>query len=286
MNETMLQTAQQCTKLTITANGSENTYRLNQDVFLVVQDGVAQLLDFSGGQFYSLDIVGTLIISLVLEQGVEAAISQVTQVYKDVTQERVRSDLTRLLQDLEHKNLILSDTGQGDCVTRLRRQLAATSTQLIDVAYFQILKAVAPVCHNLLKSSSSSHAPTHCSCELLLTLSWISLRLLGWTRTITLWQRWHKPDNSTGLLNTEIIQAVDEIIREVATRKLLLPMVCKERALVGYHILRAFNGLPAVLVVGIKHYPFQMHAWVECDGRVLTDDPAHCELFTPIAKYC
>ena len=62
-------------------------------------------------------------------------------------------------------------------------------------------------------------------------------------------------------------------------------MVCKERVLVGYHILRIFYGLPATLVVGIDRYPFQIHAWVECDDKIVTDDPEHCEPFIPVVRY-
>jgi hypothetical protein len=70
-----------------------------------------------------------------------------------------------------------------------------------------------------------------------------------------------------------------------AAAKLFLPMVCKERALVGYHLLRTFYSLPATLVIGIDRYPFQVHAWVECDGKVITDAPEHCESFIPAVRY-
>ena len=83
----------------------------------------------------------------------------------------------------------------------------------------------------------------------------------------------------------EVIEEVDRVVREAAAWKLFLPMVCKERALVGYHILRAFYGLPATLVVGIDRYPFQIHAWVECDDKIVTDDPEHCEPFIPVVRY-
>ena len=62
-------------------------------------------------------------------------------------------------------------------------------------------------------------------------------------------------------------------------------MNCKERALVGYQILRAVYGLPATLIIGIDEYPFRSHAWVEANDLVITDDFAHCETFTPVARY-
>jgi hypothetical protein len=75
------------------------------------------------------------------------------------------------------------------------------------------------------------------------------------------------------------------LVREAAASQLFLPVVCKERALVGYQILRVFYRLPADLIVGIDRHPFQLHAWVECEGRIITDDRAHCETFIPVVSY-
>ena len=75
------------------------------------------------------------------------------------------------------------------------------------------------------------------------------------------------------------------IVRRSAANSLLFPIFCKERALVSYHLLRVFYGLPATLILGVNQYPFQIHAWVECDGEIVSDDLAHCELFTPVIRY-
>ena len=40
--------------------------------------------------------------------------------------------------------------------------------------------------------------------------------------------------------------------------------------------------------LGAKKSPegkFEAHAWVECDGLVVTDDLEKCEAFTPVARY-
>lgn len=42
-------------------------------------------------------------LSLVLEQGIEEAVKYINQTY-DATEEQVKSDLTKLLQNLEQKN--------------------------------------------------------------------------------------------------------------------------------------------------------------------------------------
>ncbi len=82
----------------------------------------------------------------------------------------------------------------------------------------------------------------------------------------------------------QFIDEIDRLVRAEAARSFLLPMACKERALVGHHLLRA-RGLPASLVVGVQHYPFLAHAWVECDGLTVTDDREHCAQFEPVVRY-
>lgn len=116
-------------------------------------------------------------------------------------------------------------------------------------------------------------------------LSWFSFRAYGWTKTIKLCQGWYQDFNPKGVSSGNIAQAVDQLVREVAAQHLFLPISCKERALVGYQILRYFYGLSATLVVGVEFNPFRAHAWVECNGFTVTDDRAHCAMFMPVARY-
>lgn len=222
-------------------------YRLKQDVILVLQDGVARLLGLNRGRFYGLDAVGTKMLMLLLEHGSETAAIAIAAEY-GVAEDQVRTDVTKLLGDLQRKQLL--------------------------------------VCQ--LPQSHNSVTPSRLTTSVLLTLAWISIRTLGWTRTIRLWRRWQRPiDNKAPSGDWETaVQAVDTVVREAAAKHLLLPTIaCKERALVGWHILKSTFGLPAELVIGINLYPFQAHAWVECGSWTVTDDRSHCEMFTPAARY-
>ena len=272
----MIQTANK--KILTTNNSSE--YSLNQDVFLFCEDNMAQVLDFQKGQFYGLDPIGTVMISLVLEQGVEAAIAYMTQTY-DVTAEQIRSDLTGLLQDLEQKELIFCKKDyKKNSFLWLRYKFALIKNYFGSVS-LKLVKAISLVIRKFINPGIT---PNRSSVELLLTFSWLSFRFLGWSRTLSLWKQWHQQTDSVDTPKI-VIQEVDRIVRETAAWQLFLPMVCKERALVGYHILRAFYGLPAQLVLGINRHPFQVHAWVECEGKVITDDPEHCATFIPVVQY-
>ena len=81
-----------------------------------------------------------------------------------------------------------------------------------------------------------------------------------------------------------MVDAVDRVVQEAAAATFLLPAACKERALAGYRILGGWYGLPAAVVVGVRRQPFLAHAWVECDGRVVTDDPERCSHLLAVVR--
>jgi hypothetical protein len=183
---------------------------------------------------------------LLLDGDLETAALAITAEY-GVAEEQVRADVTKLLRELQRQHLL-------DC------QLPQSHHQV---------------------------PPSRLTTWVLLTLAWISIRTLGWTRTIRFWRRWQRPIDdkvSSGDWQTAV-QAVDTVVREAAAKHMLLPIACKERALVGWHILKTAFGLPAELVIGINLYPFQAHAWVESGPWLVTDDSSHCEIYTPAARY-
>ncbi len=120
----------------------------------------------------------------------------------------------------------------------------------------------------------------------LLAQAWLSIRVLGWAATVRHWQRGRLPSNATVSRQHigAVVDAVSLAVQEAAAGH-WLNTECKERALVGWYVLRHLFGLPAEMVIGIIPFPFQAHAWVECSGQVVTDDPAGCELYTPVARY-
>ncbi len=120
---------------------------------------------------------------------------------------------------------------------------------------------------------------------LLFTLAWISLRLLGWARTLRLWRlgRTPAPEPWQGGV-APLVQRLDQaILVSAATHPLSLQ--CKERAVVAWHILRNRWNLPAVLVIGVMPFPFEAHAWVECGPMTVTEERARCETFQRAIQY-
>jgi prolyl oligopeptidase len=53
---------------------------------------------------------------------------------------------------------------------------------------------------------------------------------------------------------------------------------CLQRSAAAACLLRG-NGIPAELVIGVRHWPFCAHAWVEVSGRVVNDKPSIIETY-------
>ena len=165
----------------------QTTYFLGENVFLSIQDNIAQILDFDRGEFYGLDPIATVMVSLVLEKGIEETITGITQTY-EVNEDCARADLTELLQNLEQKKLIIAQGKKSNPFLQWFHDQKKKTAKLLDAILLWFLKRVSSIIHRLIDNEQT---PSRRTVELLLTLSWISFRLLGWSRTISLWQHWH-----------------------------------------------------------------------------------------------
>jgi hypothetical protein len=234
--------------------------RLAPGVYLARQDDITRLLDLDSGRFSGLDAIASRLLTLALERGPAEAAAEVAGDY-GAEPARVRGDLEALLADLQRRGLLeRGGWGRPPGRRRLPRWLAGPC----------------PV-----RGSVTTRLAGR-----LLRRAWWSLRLDGWAGSV---ERWRRPAGPPRVLPHAgagaVIAEVDAAVRDAAAGQLLPPVACKERALVGYHLLRAVWGLPAALVVGVRHYPFAAHAWVEVGGRVVTDDAGHCAGFVPVARF-
>jgi len=60
-------------------------------------------------------------------------------------------------------------------------------------------------------------------------------------------------------------------------------VLCLQYAVVTTLLLRD-NGVQAELVVGVQQVPFKAHAWVEVEGRVVSDKPYVKEIYTVLDR--
>jgi hypothetical protein len=122
--------------------------------------------------------------------------------------------------------------------------------------------------------------------RLLLISARISFRLLGLLPTIRLWRCFHHPIKvvPSASEQEEIIEVVSQTIQEECSKTFPFAADCKERALVGYSLLRSM-GFAAKMILAAQYYPFSMHAWSESGGKVIGDQELHCSQWTPIKSF-
>jgi len=236
---------------------------LAPSVYLAMRDDTSRLLDLDRGQFFALDAVATRLLSLTLEHGPALAAATVAGEYA-VEEAQVRHDLDELLRQLEARGVL-----SGDRPATFRRWRRLLGLPLAPLAR---------------PGRCPAGVPTARQAGRLLRRAWLSLRLFGWHGSIDRWRPLGPKSPLGPAESRELIDGVDATIREAASRSVFLAVACKERALAAYYLLRS-HGLPAVLVVGVQHFPFRAHAWVEIDGGFVSDDAEHCSQFTPVARH-
>jgi len=76
----------------------------------------------------------------------------------------------------------------------------------------------------------------------------------------------------------DIVWAVDEACVWYVKRA-----ACLQRSVIATWLLRR-HGLQAQLVIGCRPLPFESHAWVEVDGRIVNDRPQYQKVFTVVDR--
>lgn len=261
-------------------------FELNDDVLLLVETDNARLLDFQRGRFYGLDRIATALVTETLTGDARTAVEQVAKRF-DVSTAEIEQDLAELLHQLSSKRLLR--------VQQREPAVRASSVPFLPkiISMVDRLRGITQrgtqfASHKRDVSSRRSRprTPSRFEIQCLLTAAWMSLRVLGFTRTLRLWKRWHcTPVKLSGSVDSTWVREIDQAVQSLADSRLLLPAVCKERALVTYQLLRAYAGLPAEIVIGVEYHPFLAHAWVECDGQIFSDQSERCEPFIPVARF-
>lgn len=136
--------------------------------------------------------------------------------------------------------------------------------------------------------TGAAEQPSRVTIYALLALAWLSIRVLGFMPSIRLWRgtadsRLRRSFDGDEDLS-EILRRVDLRIREIAATHLLCCQ-CKERSLVTWYVLRKRFRVSSTLVLGAMFYPFQAHAWVECDGLLLTDETDRCGEYLRVVEF-
>jgi hypothetical protein len=119
---------------------------------------------------------------------------------------------------------------------------------------------------------------------LLTVQAWIGLvafdlaRPAGFAR-LCAWLHSRRPAGRRGVADPkDIVWSVDE-----ACVWYVKGAACLQRSVVATWLLRR-HGFAAEMVIGCRSLPFESHAWVEVDGRVVNDLPQYQRAFTVLNR--
>ena len=98
------------------------------------------------------------------------------------------------------------------------------------------------------------------------------LRLFGFPKIVNIFLKEVKlAENGTAVLDSDKISKTVQIAQKAFLFYFKPQTKCLERSLVICSLLRQL-GIPAQFCIGCPKYPpFDFHAWVECEGRVVND---------------
>lgn len=118
----------------------------------------------------------------------------------------------------------------------------------------------------------------------LTAIAWLGLlafdvaRVAGFARMCAWLRRLPAASRPSHASTEDVVWSVEEAcvwyVRRVA---------CWQRSAVATWLLRR-NGIAAQLVIGCRPLPFESHAWVEVDGRVVNDRPQYQRVFTVLDR--
>ena len=116
--------------------------------------------------------------------------------------------------------------------------------------------------------SSPARVPSVLTCAAMLVCMDVLPRVLGLRRTFALLRRITiatvRPDNACDI--------IDETARRVSLAAAFYPRraLCLEQSLTLFTLLRR-RGVAAELRLGVQPRPFYAHAWVEAEGRAISE---------------
>ena len=245
------------------------TFTYADGVFAIEESTNLRLFDFNRGRFYSLDSCGANLLGWILEFGFDEAIQRGSSHY-GVSSELVHNDAIELLDELLARRIVKRQSQAFvPCKTDVPKNKSLATSNLLNTV-FQ-------------RPRQSAKVPSQFTMILSLILAWWSLRLLGWRRSLTLFEKTFVYSNLSPI--SELAREFEQRFSRAAASFCFLQINCKERALAGYGLLRHFLGIDGEIVVGIHRYPFEAHAWVESCDTFYTDEREHCETFEVIARF-
>jgi hypothetical protein len=218
-----------------------------------------------GANVCAIDAASTELLRTVLSVGPERSAEELMKQY-GVEEAQASADIQAFVRQLQREKIIQRDG------------LIKSPTEYIKAAAARVCIPVALRMVHLLAKDLPRRA-----WGLLLVARWAVTRF-GLAAAVRRWDHFYpQPIVVAAPQDAETLNVIDAVVRETTSRHFLNAQ-CKERGLACLALCR-HQGFPAELVIGMTFTPLEGHVWVESAGRILSDDPEHCQPYEPVARY-
>lgn len=216
-----------------------------------IVDGRAVLLDLSAGKYVIFDQVATAMWRTLLSAGTrQEGVRRLTEEF-DAPAASLESDLSEFARVCLQRGYLQREAPRH---RKSYQPLSVHKTALTLRAWWSLL------------------------------LTSRTLAKEGFARTYEAYSGFAQP-SAAAAESHALISRAERAFRRAENFFLLrkAPRDCLPRSLALYRFLLS-AGIPAEHVIGIQMYPFQAHAWVECQGLVLCDMRDHVSCFSELAR--
>jgi hypothetical protein len=257
------------------------TFASNGIRWTVSEDG-GVLLNLKTGKLFKIDPVGALVWGAMTQStseiDLDRLIDRLHQTFTNVPRERLDSDIRLFLNQLAKAGLVSSTIDASFSNGEPLNDIALRTIPAIErYLEFCTVPDMSPVASSSLKPS------------LILTILAI-LALVGCDLAVTIggfrfvhfmlirFPRWRAARVKAWTVDRVCVSI------DLACSLYLKRTLCLQRSFVGTLLLR-LCGFPATMVIGARIIPFQSHAWIELDGRVVCDNQTVKAIY-PVLERC
>ena len=237
-------------------------------------DGLV-LLNSRTGHYFSFNAVGGLVWSKIEEGASAAAIIRAVQERFEAPPDLVEHDVEAILARLERDRLIVRASQaaggappRGSAVLDRTPAAPATGSSSRDAAIREPLDRT--------KADGSGGGQLVRDVVAFLTLVYVDV-LIKRFRFPRLEAVLRKRAGVQLRTDPAVVQRISRSVDRAAAAYFKRAW-CLQRSVACAYLLRR-RGCPAQLVLGVRTLPFEAHAWVEVDGRVVNDRPEHIQRY-------
>lgn len=83
--------------------------------------------------------------------------------------------------------------------------------------------------------------------------------------------------------DSETVHSISEAVQRATRFYFRKQQDCLPKSVTAWHLLR-LRGLPAKLCFGVRKFPFNAHAWVECGDWIFDDHPGRIRSYTLLKR--